>query len=183
MNEIQESWVKIKGFEHRYMISNKGRVLSIGRVLTAKDGFVRNYPNKFLKLKPHKSNGYCYARLYKDDGKTYEHISVHRLVALHFIENSNNLPVVNHIDTNRSNNNIGNLEWVTVAQNLTHHGCHLRGGEKRKKKVFQYKDNGEFVQAWTSVRDAQEYGFNVNMVRKVCLGYRKRYKGFRWSYD
>ena len=104
MNETQELWVRIKGFEQRYMISNIGRVLSIGRIITAKDGFERNYPNRQLKLKPHKSNGYRYARLYNDDGKTYEHISVHRLVALHFIDNPDNMPVVNHIDTDRSNN-------------------------------------------------------------------------------
>lgn len=183
MNETQELWVRIKGFEQRYMISNIGRVLSIGRIITAKDGFQRIYPNRYLKLQPNKGNGYCYARLYKDDGKTYEHISVHRLVALHFMDNPHDLPVVNHIDTNRSNNHIENLEWVTVAENLTHHGCHLRGGEKRKKKVFQYKDNGEFVRAWSCVQATEEHGYNMHMVRKVCLDYRRTYKGYYWSYN
>ncbi|SFN44956.1 NUMOD4 domain-containing protein [Salegentibacter flavus] len=182
MNEEQELWVKIKGFENRYMISNRGRILSLGRVMTAKDGFIRNYPDRILKLKPHKNTGYCLARLYHHNGKTYEDFSVHRLVALHFLENSENLPVVNHIDTNRSNNHVDNLEWVTVAENLTHHGCHLRGGEKRKKKVFQYTDIGEFIRAWNSVQEAHDAGYNMNMVRKVCLGYRKRYRGFVWSY-
>lgn len=182
MNEEQELWVKIKGFENRYMISDKGRILSLGRIMTARDGFVRHYPNRFLKLKPHKSTGYCRTRLYHDNGTTYEDFSVHRLVALHFLDNPNNLPVVNHINTTRSFNAVENLEWVTVAENLTHHGCHLRGGEKRKKKVFQYTDNGEFLRAWSSVQEAHDYGYNLNMVRKVCLGYRKRYKGFRWMY-
>lgn len=182
MNEKEELWQKIKGFEHRYMISSHGRVLSIGRTMIAKDGFQRDYPNRYLKLKPKKNIGYRYARLYKLDGKTYEDFSVHRLVALHFLNNPDYLPVVNHIDTDRGNNHVENLEWVTVAQNLTHNGCHLRGGEKRKKKVFQYTDNGEFLRAWSSVQEAHDAGYNMNMVRKVCLGYRKRYKGFWWSY-
>lgn len=182
MNKEKELWVMIRGFEGRYMISNKGRVKSLGRTMIARDGFTRNYPDKILKLSPHKTLGYCRARLYHENSNTYENWSAHRLVALHFIDNPENHPVVNHIDTNRSNYHVDNLEWTTIAKNLTHKGCHLKAGEKRKKKVFQYTNDGEFVQAWNSVQDAHGAGFNKNLVRKVCLRIRKRYKGFLWSY-
>ncbi len=178
----KEIWLPIKGFENRYLISNRGRVMSLGRVMIAKDGHLRIYKNKILKLTPHKNLGYVSVRLYYEDGKTYEHISVHRLVATHFIPNPNDLPVVNHIDTVRDNNDVGNLEWVTVQENLTHHNCHTKGGLKRRKRVFQYTDNGNFLRAFNSVKDAHEAGYNKNMVRKVCLGIRKRYKGYKWSY-
>lgn len=163
--------------------SNKGRVKSLGRTMIAKDGSTKNYPDKYLKLEPHKNTGYCNARLYHNDGKTYIHVSVHRLVATHFIENPEKLPVVNHIDTNGSNNNLNNLKWASVAKNLTHKGCHLRGGEKRRKKVFQYTDNCDFIRTWSSVQEAHGAGYNMNIVRKACLGYKKRYRGFRSFYD
>ena len=63
-------------------------------------------------------NGYRYFRLSKNNHKKMYY--AHRLVAEHFIDNPNNLPVVNHIDGNKLNNNINNLEWVTYSENTKH---------------------------------------------------------------
>lgn len=183
VSDTTELWVPVQGFESRYMISNKGRIISLGRDMVAKDGYLRQYPDKMLKLNPKKSNGYVYARLYYSDGKNYNHISVHRLVAKHYIPNPNNHPVVNHIDISRSNNDVENLEWTTVSGNVTHKKSHIRAGAKRRKNVYQYTADMEFIYLWPSVDEAHKEGFNKNLVRKVCLGIRKRYKGFIWAYN
>jgi len=63
-------------------------------------------------------NGYKYYRLSKNNQKTM--LYAHRLVAESFLENPNNLPIVNHKDGNKLNNNIDNLEWVDYSANMIH---------------------------------------------------------------
>jgi len=97
-----EIWKDIKGFEGLYQASNLG--------------FIRNKNNKLLKDRFR--GGYKSAVLYKNNlAKTY---SVHRLIAITFIENKNQLDCVNHIDGNKYNNNLTNLEWVSIRENLTY---------------------------------------------------------------
>lgn len=94
----------IVGFEKYYNISDKGEVFS-------------KRSGKYLKLS-HKKNGYVYIELNVDGKVTYKR--VHRLVAEAFIPNPNNKPFVNHIDGNKSNNSVDNLEWVTGSENNIH---------------------------------------------------------------
>lgn len=101
---IVEIWRDIPGYEGLYKISNYGRIKSMyhDRVVTG-----GTYPN-----------GYRFIALSKDHIKrTY---LVHRLVAITFINNPDNLPVVNHIDGNKQNNAVNNLEWVTQSYNVKH---------------------------------------------------------------
>lgn len=181
-NDRDEVWIPIQNFENRNWISNKGRVLSLARTFIAKDGYQRNYPDKILKLTP-KSNGYTRARLYHEGGKTYIDVLVHRLVAIHFITNPNNLPVVNHIDEIRDNNNVNNLEWVTVQQNVTYNGCHLRAAKNRRIPVLQLTLEGDFIQRWNSVIEAEEAGYRAGAIRKVCYGNKRKYKNYIWKYE
>ena len=101
-----EIWKSIKGYEGHYFVSNLGSVKTNNHYGSGKDAI----------LKPAKDNkGYLRVSLTKDKIlKTYK---VHRLVALAFIENPNNKPYVNHIDGNRANNHVENLEWVTPSEN------------------------------------------------------------------
>lgn len=101
---MKEIWKDIKDYEGFYKISTLGRVLRI------KDNKILGY---YLNNK-----GYCCLSLYKD-GKTY-HPTIHRLVALHFIDNPNNYKQVNHIDCNKENNTIDNLEWCNQISNYNH---------------------------------------------------------------
>jgi len=178
-----EIWKMIMGFEGRYMISNFGRVMSLGRILHAKDGSIRHYKDKFLKTKPNKFRGYTSVRLCHNNYKNYDHVDVHRLVALHFIPNPDNLPVVNHRDCNRANNHIDNLEWVSVSQNLTHKNAHLRAGESRRKKVYQFTMEGDYIRAWSWANEAVIEGFYPHCITKACLGIIPQYRGFKWTYD
>lgn len=103
---MEEEWRDIEGYVGIYKVSSRGRILS----LHTKKGFIRSQSiNK---------NGYCEVSLSKNGNKT--HYRVHRLVAAAFIENPENKPHVNHIDSNRANNAIENLEWVTPAENVNH---------------------------------------------------------------
>ena len=95
--------VDIKGFESIYKITDTGKVFSIKS-------------NRFIgsNLK----DGYSLVILRKNN-KSYAK-TIHRIVALHFLPNPNFFPEVNHIDGNKHNNNINNLEWVTTSQNVKH---------------------------------------------------------------
>ena len=143
-----EEWRDINGYEGWYQVSNLGRIKSLDRTVWFKNGKgKRDYKGKILKLKYH--NGYAMVNLNKN--KNLSVLYVHRLVAETFISNPNNLPVVNHIDGVKSNNNINNLEWCTYSENNIHaektglRHNNLKGLEKyresRKKQIIAIKDN------------------------------------------
>jgi hypothetical protein len=142
-----EIWQKIKGYEDRYLISNCGNVISI------------NYLNRGYKklLKPLIAGvGYFRVGLYKDK-KCKEHY-IHRLVASHFIGEIKEGHSVNHIDFNKSNNKIENLEIITNREN----SCHKFLKENKLSKyigVSYNKNAKKFVSA-----------IKINGIRKH-LGY------------
>lgn len=99
-----------------YQISNLGQVKSLGNRSNHKEEKI---------LKSNKNNkGYCKVILFKDS--KYKAFFLHRLAAQAFIPNPNNLPQVNHIDGNKSNNCIDNLEWCTNRENVIHSYRFLR---------------------------------------------------------
>jgi hypothetical protein len=98
----------VEGYEGRYQISNFGEVYS-----TPQDG----KPSKLLKQETLK---YGYKRVSLSKNGKVKRFTVHRLVALHFIDNVNNYPIVNHKDNNPSNNSSTNLEWCTQKDNIKH---------------------------------------------------------------
>ena len=101
----EEIWVV---WENQYMVSNFGRIKNVKT-------------DRILKpeIDPH---GYCVIALEFRQGHKFrrERVKVHRMVALRFIPNCLGLPYVNHIDGNKTNNNITNLEWCTPQQNAKH---------------------------------------------------------------
>ena len=103
-----EVWLEVVGLEGRYMVSNQGRVKSLRNRTSY--GRLRKYWSDPL--------GYQWIA-YKKDGKQVK-FSIHRAVAEAFIPNPDNKPVVNHIDNDPSNNQLTNLEWATVKENVHH---------------------------------------------------------------
>lgn len=126
-----EEWKKIESYEDFFLISNHGRVKSLERVVEGNLGRKRLYKSRLIlgRLK----KGYIFVTLSKN-GKRKE-FSVHRLVAIHFIPNLKNLPLVNHKNAITHDNYIDNLEWTTPKGNSEHMASMDRG---KIKPVQQY---------------------------------------------
>lgn len=112
---MREIFKDVVGYEGLYQVSNLGRVRS-------------SYSGKILRSAT-KKRGYQYVNLYKD--KISKMHQVHRLVAMTFIPNPNNLPIVNHKDEDPTNNNVENLEWCTHTYNINYGTARQRISESR----------------------------------------------------
>lgn len=113
MNEI---WKDIKGYEYRYKISNHGRVKSLNRAVPRGNSFF--VVKERIRKIPISNNGY--KSLFLRNGEEYKGFTLHRLLAIHFIDNPLSKPCVNHIDGNKLNNKLSNLEWCTHSENNFH---------------------------------------------------------------
>lgn len=161
---------EIKGFEHcknNYIIYEDGRIFS-------------EKTKKFLKPSKNTKGYFCIDL--RNNNCFYKYPKVHRLVALAFIPNPNNLPQINHIDGNKENNHVNNLEW---CDNLYNTMEAIRLGLKSKNeyhgKVSQYSLNGEYIATYNTPKDAAKSigekasGSNINRCvhkkRKSAYGY------------
>lgn len=190
---MDEIWKDIDGFEGMYQISNLGRVKSLPRLSLQKHEIQEKILNTC-----HSCGGYVDVSLYKD-GKRY-HKKPHRLVAEAFIPNPNDLPEVDHIDTNKDNNCVDNLRWCTHSENYENPLTRIRlseiqkslprpenAGEKLRVKVLVYK-NGILDREFSSYKELQEmsrdvYGFTIysQFVRKVLRGEMENYHGYTFE--
>lgn len=184
------TWKDIDGFEGIYQISSNGDVRSLDRFDGIRDVKGRN-------IKPNlKQNGYVQVGLRKEGKRKW--FSIHRLVAIHFIKNPENKPQVNHIDCNKQNNRVDNLEWVTSQENFAHakdnklinppkgenHPFYGLYGERSKsaKKVVRYnKDTGE-TKLYKAKILAKNDGFDVTSISKCCNKKQKTHKGYQWYF-
>ena len=110
-----EVWKDVKGFEGVYKVSSHGRIYSLPR----KDARGHSIKGKLLKPGVPGNHGYYVVNLMCDKNKRLA-VPVHRIVAENFIDNPNNVKTVNHIDGNKLNNSVKNLEWMTHEENLRH---------------------------------------------------------------
>jgi hypothetical protein len=113
-----EVWKSIEGYETLYEVSNFGNVKSLNRQVLGKlTSSTRNVKERILKPKTSKY-GYLEVSLHKEGKLSTKRVN--RLVAIAFIINVNNYPQVNHINGDKLNNNIDNLEWVSNSMNQIH---------------------------------------------------------------
>lgn len=182
-----EIWKDIKGYEGKYQVSNLGRVKSLSRMKYMGSSGYRLMPEKILK----QANKRGYQTVVLCNDNEHKTTGVHRLVALSFIPNPKNLPQVNHIDENKCNNNVDNLEWVTCKENINHGTSLIKRAmsqrvSKANKKVYQYDMNGNLVGTYISTHDAsRQTGFDRGAIGHCCnndVGFRT-HKGYRWSYE
>tara|TARA_R110000823_G_scaffold243158_1_gene367453 strand:+ start:41 stop:523 length:483 start_codon:yes stop_codon:yes gene_type:complete len=125
-----------------YIIYENGDVFSKNRTIMKSDGSKHFYKSK--KMSPWKG-GDGYFRISVQVNKKQKHFFVHRLIAIAYIPNPTNLPFINHIDCNRVNNNIDNLEWCSNMHNTQSINTSKRFGnvyKSRNKFRATYTSNG-----------------------------------------
>lgn len=191
-----EQWRDIEGYEGLYQVSNEGRVKSLQREITYKDGRKKTLPEKIL----HNflsDLGYYHVMLSKN-GIPKRH-KVHRLVAKAFIPNPNNLPEVNHKDECKTSNVVENLEWCTQGYNIRYGTMIERGRQTQfnrsdmSKEVEQYTIDGVLVEKYKSASEVKRKHpqFNTGSVSRCCRGGQMlngkwqaitSYKGYIWKY-
>lgn len=117
-NRPEGEWRDIVGYEGMYSVSSDGRIWSYPRHVSRRSGRPNLMRGQLLKIFKDAS-GYCSVSL-TDSLHVHKSYLVHRLVAQAFLPNPDNKPEVNHIDGNKSNNNVQNLEWATRIENQHH---------------------------------------------------------------
>jgi len=177
MNEI---WRDVLGYEGYYKVSNFGKVKSVDRIVVRSDNIKQLVKERMLK--PGKdTSGYVQVHLCK--GGKFKTVSVHRLVAIAFIDREDEAFEVNHKDENKSNNSIENLEWISRIDNLRYGTGIERGAISCSKPVVQMDLNKNIIKIWKSgVEVERTLGFCQTYISMVCLGKRKRAYGFRWGF-
>ena len=174
---MEEIYKDIKDLEGLYQVSNFGNVMSLN--------YYRSGKPKLLKPSKTK-NGYLLVTLYKNrKRKSYK---VHQLVAEHFIPNTDNLPEINHIDEDKTNNRVDNLEWKSHKGNCNYGTRNERISKantngKRSKKVLQFSLDGEFVREWKSIIEVnKELGYSTGNISSCCLKKIKSAYGYIWRH-
>lgn len=160
MEKTKEDWMPINGYEGLYEVSSMGRVKSNERMVY--NGFAM-YLRPERILKPNTlAKGYLQVTLY--DGNSRKSFQVHRLVAQAFIRNNSNHPQVNHINGNKQDNRVQNLEWCNNSENQFHawriglqrpHYC--GGGADKKKRVALLDEDGNIEKEFGSILEASRY--------------------------
>jgi len=178
----KEKWRDIKGYEGLYQVSNLGRVKSLERTVTRKNG--RKFSVKERILKPFSNqDGYLRVGLYEDDSGKRKTIKVHRLVCEAFHENPEDKPCVNHIDENKANNSASNLEWCTYEENVNHGTRNARSAKALSKLVGQYTRDGKLIKIWQSTMEVKrQLGFNAGAISEAARGKLKTAYGYIWKY-
>lgn len=177
-----EVWKDIPGYEGLYQVSNLGKIRRDGRV-----------------KKPHMDRG-GYLTIWLSKHSKMKCLKIHRLVAIAFIPNPEGKKTVNHIDGNKQNNCVHNLEWATHSENIIHANntglrkvtdaqrlAASRNGRKTcdknrpRKRVFCVKDGirKEFVSAHDGARYVDG---GASAIIRCCKGKKKTYKGYEWGY-
>lgn len=179
-----EKWKDIEGYEGLYQISNMGNVRSLDRIISYKNNCKHRKLSGKLMRKNYDSNT-CYYKISLCKNGIPSKIFIHRLVAQAFIPNPDNLQVVNHKNSIRTDNCVDNLEWCTVRYNNEHSGGILKAHEANKKPVIQLTKNGDFVTEYESVMDAaRKTGIDCSQISGCCKN-KKYYKsagGYIWKF-
>lgn len=157
---MDEVWKDIEGYEGKYQVSNTGQVRSLN--------YRRSGESKLLKQDT-TNNGY--KRVYLSKNGENKRYLIHRLVAMTFIPNPDNLPIVNHKDEDKTNNNVNNLEWCTHEYNMNYGTRNERVGKKKReqmtgkkgkdtpgaKPIIMHDKEGNFIRRFECIVDANEY--------------------------
>ena len=165
---LDEIWQDIDGYEGLYLVSTYGRVISAPRNGTK---------SEWHEIRPHFVGGYIQYPLSKNNHQ--KEFKAHRLVAQAFLPNPDKKREVNHIDGDKHNNRLDNLEWATTSENQLHASWVLKKG---LKPVKQLTKSGNLVKVWGSMKEAGD-ALNICAadISRSCAGIRYSAGGYKWQ--
>lgn len=178
----KNDWKDIKGFEGLYKINSNGDIKSLSRNVKCKDGTIKPIKERIVKV-ANNGNGYLFVYLWKNN--ISHRYYIHRLVAETFIDNPNNLLEVNHIDNNKANNNVENLEWCNRLWNERCKTKHISGYPSIP--IIQVDEHNNVIAEFESVSDCyrhlhhtvsyiHKYIKSNKLIYKNGIKYRLKYK-------
>lgn len=176
----QEIWKDIPGYSGFYQVSNFGRIKGLSRIVKNKDS-QKVIESKIKNPQLNKINGRLIISLSKDGIKrTY---FIHRLVAMAFIPNPDNLPQINHKDENPKNNNADNLEWCTAYYNVHYGNCIRKRAKLKSKAIYQIdRIKHKIINRFDSLTQAQKItGIDKRLISKVICGKNQTAGGYIWE--
>jgi len=176
---MAEIWKSIPGYEGYYEASPSGLIRSISRQYVNNRGATRMVEGRVLSPTTSRS-GYQLVALYKN--KKRKDLLVHRLVAETFLNNPTNKKEVNHIDGDKKNNKIGNLEWCTQSENLKHRyrvlGCApCDGGQSKPVRCIE---TGEVYASGRAA--ARAIGCSQSHISASARNPRRGYRGLHFEF-
>lgn len=182
---MEEIWKDVLGYEGYYMVSNFGRVKSLSRYVMGRGNSLKPLPEKILK--PAIRKGYYFVVLSKNNHT--KKCSIHRLVWEAF-----NGPIpedmqVNHINENKTDNRLENLNLLTSGDNHRWGTCIVRGAKNKSKQLLQYDLKGNLVNTWNSaveyanmMKNKHNIYISRGHISRCCNGKEKTAYGFVWKY-
>lgn len=170
------TWKEVAGYEELYLISDEGQVMALPKEISTRNPYgeiIRHTKAKLLKpsLRGRGNQKYPFVVLSKNGQPQI--FSLHRLVAMTFLPNPDDLPEVNHKDENPLNCNVSNLEWCDHQYNIEY---------SKNKAVEQYFD-GEKIAEYKSIKYASELtGISRTAINNALTGYSMTAGGYKWKY-
>lgn len=161
-----EIWKQVEGYEDRYLVSSLGNVYSLKR-------------NKLMKPKVDKY-GYLCMRLF--DGDSKKDWTVHRLVAINFIPNPENYPVVNHKNEDKQDNRVENLEWCSIKYNTNYGTGIQRCAKARSKPILKADKFGNPICVYMDSESIRQSGYKRENIQTCARGITKTAYGYHWYY-
>lgn len=176
---MEEIWKEIKGYEGLYEVSSYGRIKRLEREYWHTHNKTNNKIKEIILKLDSINKKYEQIQLTKNN--TIKKFLVHRLVAIAFIPNKHNKLQVNHIDENKLNNNVNNLEWCTQSENINHGNRNKIVADKISKQIKSIDKNGN-EKFYKSALDAEKYGYSRFCISMCCNKKILSHKGLKWEF-
>lgn len=189
---MEEVWKDIPGYNGRYQASTFGRIRSVDRIVQKSNGVSGYYQGKVLATSS--VRGYLYVNIAKAINDFHPK-RVHRLIAETFIPNPDNLPQINHINENKADNRVANLEWCTGKYNSNYghriekFSASMQNNLSHSKEVNQYDLEGNYLNSFPSASEAARIlGLSSTAATRIGQCCRHLYSkgnsayGFLWKF-